>query len=101
MNYIIPIAQTIFISMLVFYLQRKQKKYDLNAEERAIAQKEETILQLEMLMANSKLSYAVAMAFKRGEANGEVEEAIVAYEKAKINFYKFMNKQAIGHLKEK
>ena len=101
MEYIITIIQTAFISMLVFYLQRKQKDSDIKAEERAKAIKEETILQLEMSMANNKLSYAVAMAMKRGKANGEVEEAIEAYEKAKANFYKFMNEQAIEHLKEK
>ena len=101
MEYIITIAQTAFISMLVYYLQRKQKISDAKAEERAKAIKEETILQLEMSMANNKLSYAVAMAMKRGKANGEVEEAIEAYEKAKANFYKFMNEQAIEHLKEK
>lgn len=101
MDYVITIAQTVFISMLVYYLQRKQKDSDEKAEERAKAIKEETILQLEMSMANNKLSYAVAMAMKRGKANGEVEEAIEAYEKAKANFYKFMNEQAIEHLKEK
>lgn len=101
MDYIIPIAQTVFVSMLVFYFERKQKISDEKAEERAKAIKEETILQLEMSMANNKLSYAVAMAMKRGKANGEVEEAIEAYEKAKVNFYKFMNEQAIEHLKEK
>ena len=101
MQYIIAVVQTAFISMLVFYLQRKQKDSDIKAEERAKAIKEETILQLEMSMANNKLSYAVAMAMKRGKANGEVEEAIEAYEKAKANFYKFMNEQAIEHLKEK
>ena len=101
MDYVITIAQTVFISMLVYYLQRKQKDSDAKAEERAKAIKEETILQLEMSMANNKLSYAVAMAMKRGKANGEVEEAIEAYEKAKANFYKFMNEQAIEHLKEK
>ena len=50
---------------------------------------------------NNKLSYALAMAVKNGKHNGEVEEAVEAYEKAKTNFYKFMNKQAIEHLKEK
>ena len=101
MEYIIAIAQTAFISMLVFYLQRKQKNSDAKAEERAKAIKEETLLQLEMSMANNKLSYALAMAVKNGKHNGEVEEAVEAYEKAKKNFYKFMNKQAIEHLKEK
>lgn len=101
MDYIIPIAQTVFVSMLVFYFERKQKISDEKAEERAKAIKEETILQLEMSMANNKLSYATAMAIKRGKANGEVEEAIEAFEQAKRNYYKFMNEQAIEHLKEK
>ena len=38
------------------------------------------------------------MAIKRGKPNGEVEEAIEAYEEAKTAYYRFLNEQAKEHL---
>lgn len=101
MEYVIAILQTVFISMLIFYLQRKQNKTDKKTDERANAQKKESLLQLEMSMAGCELSYAVAMAVKRGKPNGEIEEAITAYDKAKKNYYHFIDEQAMEHLIEK
>ena len=44
------------------------------------------------------MSYAVAMAMKRGHANGEVEDAVDAYEKARAKYLAFLNEQATDHL---
>ena len=49
-------------------------------------------------MAAAKLSYARAMALKRGAPNGEVEEAVADYEAAKLAYYRFLNEQAADHL---
>ena len=98
MEYVIAIAQTVFISMLIFYLQRRQNKYDKKTQERVDAQKTESLRQLEMSMAGCKLSYAVAMAVKRGKPNGEIEEAINAYNDAKTKYYEFIDEQAMTHL---
>ena len=38
------------------------------------------------------------MALKRGKANGEVEEGIVAYEAARKKYLAFLNEQAAEHL---
>lgn len=97
-NILITIGQTIFISMLVFYLQRKQNKSDNKKEEHEQARKTESLLQMELIMASAKLSYACAMAMRRGKANGEVEEGVQAYEEAKRKYYKFLNKQAKEYL---
>lgn len=97
-NIIITIAQTIFISMLVFYLQRGQTKADKNKEHHEEMRKKESLLQMELIMASAKLSYACAVALKRGKANGEVEEGIRAYEEAKEKYYHFLNEQAKEHL---
>jgi hypothetical protein len=53
-----------------------------------------------MNMANAKLAYAVAMAIKRGSPNGEVEEGIEAYTKAKEKYLKFIDEQAMERLSE-
>ena len=81
-----------------FYLQRAQKRRDARLEERANNRKQESLLNLEMTMAAAKLSYAVAVAWKRGESNGEVTEAVEAYEAAKAAYYHFLNGQAADHL---
>ena len=98
-NILITIGQTVFISMLVFYLQRKQNKSDNKNEEHEQARQQESLLMLELVMASAKLSYACAVAIKRGKANGEVEEGVEAYEEAKGKYYKFLNKQAKEYLK--
>ena len=97
-NVIITIGQTIFISMLIFYLQRRQNKSDKQKEKHEQARKIESLLQMELIMASAKLSYACAMAMKRGKANGEVEEGAKAYEEAKNKYYHFLNEQAKDYL---
>lgn len=94
----ISIAASFFVAAAVFYMQRRQKRIDSAEKKHSDTRKQEILLSLELNMANSKLSYAVAMAIKRGKANGEVEDAILAYEAAKKKYYNFLNLQAIDHL---
>lgn len=90
--------QTIAIGLLMFYWQRKQAKADHAAENRAAIRKQESLLSLEMTMANGKLSYAVAMAVKRGAPNGEIEEGEIAYEAARKRYLAFINEQAADNI---
>lgn len=46
-------------------------------------------VQLDLLLATAKLSYAVAMAMKNGHPNGEVEEGVEQYKNAMRSFKKF------------
>lgn len=84
--------------ILAFY-NRKQSKKEKEHEKKEEARRKESLLSLEMIMASNKLSFAVAMAVKRGTANGEVEEGIEAYEIAKKKYLAFLNEQAIEHIK--
>ena len=61
------VFQTVILGMAVFYLKRSQEKRDKHATARVDAQKQAELLQLEMIWANNKLSYACAMALKRGQ----------------------------------
>ena len=97
---IIAAIPSFILSVFVFYLQRKQNKKDKEAAHKAEIKKKSELLQLEMVMANNKLSYACAMALKRGHANGEVEEAVEAYEKAKTKYYHFLNEEAVEYLNQ-
>ena len=74
---------------------------DAHIEDQATARKKESLLSLEVTMAAAKLSYACAAAIKRGEPNGEMEEAMESYEKAKSAYYHFINEQAADHLTQK
>lgn len=92
------VVPSIFCSIVLALFNRKQSRKDAAVEQRAAARKKESLLSLELNMANAKLSYAVAMAIKRGSPNGEVEEAIDAYDAAKKKYFEFLDKLAFESL---
>lgn len=91
---------SIVTGAVLFYWQRGQKKRDQQQEARTAARKREELLTFNLLTANAKLSYAVAMAIKRGKANGEVEEGVEAYEAAMDEYQAFLHEQAAEHMTE-
>ena len=95
---IIAILPSLCCSFIMLGVNAKQNKAMKASEERHKAQKKEALLSMELQMATAKMSYAVAMAVKRGHANGEVEEAIEAYEEARKKNNDFLNEQATDHL---
>lgn len=95
------VLPTIICGIFMAHYNKKQNSKDARVERRAEERKQESLLALEMNMANAKLSYAVAMAIKRGTPNGEVEEGIEAYEDARKKYLQFLDKIAIEHLSEK
>ena len=89
------LAPGIIVGLVLLYWERRQKKQD--AQQKTI---EETIVEGDMIrldleVATAQLSYAVAMAVKRGHPNGEMEKAIERYEKAMEKFTKFERKQVV------
>lgn len=99
--FLLGLLPSVIASGAAFYLQRAQKKRDQKIEHQAKARKNESLLNLEVTMAAAKLSYACAMAIKRGEPNGEVEEGVEAYETAKTAYYRFLNEQAAEHMTQR
>lgn len=91
--YIISFISAITTGTILFYLQRIQKRNDKKEEKKAKTRQQETKLILDLQMATAKLSYAVAMAIKRGTPNGEVEEGIEAYNEALESFREFEREQ--------
>ncbi|MBR5520097.1 MAG: hypothetical protein IKU55_05210 [Clostridia bacterium] len=102
MEWLTPLLSAVLPSLvcgiLMAQFNRRQSRKDREIAVRADARKKESLLALEMNMANAKLSYAVAMAIKRGKPNGEVEEGIEAYEAAKKKYLHFLTTQATEHL---
>ena len=97
-EWLIAIVPTLAVGIFMLYFSRGQKKRDDASIDSAKARKEECLLSLELQMAIAKLSYATAVALKRGYANGEVETEIEAYELAQRKYYTFMGVQATEHI---
>lgn len=85
MDILTAIATSILTGLVVWFIERNKTKNDELKEEA-----EE--INADINYATMKLSYATAMALKRGKANGEVEDAINEYNKAKDKRDKFYEK---------
>lgn len=108
---ILAIIQTVAAAIITFFIKRQFSKHD----KRVIARKEahdkaqqakdaakfdQECLQLEIMMADAKLSYAIVAAIKRGSPNGEIEDALNDYKRAHERYNLFLKKQGIHQLEE-
>lgn len=73
--------------MMIF--NRQQTNRDKKTAAIAADKRNSERVQLCLLLAAAKLSYAVAMALKYGHPNGEVEEGVDQYKAAMAEFKKF------------
>ena len=85
----------IIVGIILAFWNRGQKKRDDENSEREAERKHSEELRISLLVASAQLSYAVAMAIKRGSPNGEIEEGIKEYNKAMEKFRKFEREQLI------
>ena len=92
-NVIWAIAPGLIVGVVLFYWERRQKKHDTNDNEREKFQIEADMRRLDLEVATAQLSYAVAMAIKRGSPNGEIEVALESYTNAMEKFRQFERKQ--------
>lgn len=76
-------------------LNKKLKERDEKQEQIEKARLEYELTVLDVVNASAKLSYALAMAIKRGSPNGEVEAGIDAYNSAMQKEEKFLKEQAL------
>lgn len=90
--FVIQIVANVVISNR---LNKKIEERDKKQEEIEKARLEYEVIMLEVTDASAKLSYALAMAIKRGSPNGEVEAGIEAYNKAMNNKNQFLQTQAL------
>ena len=89
---IMALLPSLCVSIIMALYNRKQSKRDEAALEREEQRCESERVKLALLVATAKLSYAVAMAWKRGEPNGEVEDGIEQYREAMTAFKRFERK---------
>lgn len=89
------VAQIIANVIISHMIKKKLEERDRKQAEKEQARVEYENVVLDVTNANAKLSYALAMAIKRGSPNGEVEAGISAYNEAMNKQTKFLQKQAI------
>ena len=75
-------------------ISRRITKAEEDAAEKEKARTKEIVLLLTGIKAAGALSYATAVALKRGHANGEVEKGVEAYEEWEQELDKFLIEQS-------
>lgn len=93
---ITALAPSIIVGLVLFYWERTQKNRDSEEDLKKYELAESELVRIELEVATAQLSYAVAMAYKRGHANGEMEGAIERYENAMDRFREFERKQLVS-----
>lgn len=83
---------SLLVGIVMAIFGSRQKKIEEKAEEKEQLRMEADACRLSLLLATAKLSYAVAVAIKRGSPNGEIEEGIKQYEDANEKFKAFERK---------
>ena len=83
------IVSGVVVGLMLRHWDRQQKK---RAEQEAAQEKQRLRsekVRISLLVAAAKLSYAVAMAHKRGYPNGEIEAGVKQYQEAMKEFREF------------
>lgn len=78
--------------VLGWYNKKATERYE-EEKERAKERAEAAQIQMKLILASASLSYACAIALKRGETNGEVEEGVEEYELAKKAYLEHINSE--------
>lgn len=83
------IVSGVVVGLMLRHWDRQQQRRDDHAEEKDRKRLESEKVRISLLVAAAKLSYAVAMAKKRGYPNGEIEAGIEQYQEAMKEFKEF------------
>lgn len=87
------ILPSLIVSVVMAMFNHRTNKRDKYADELSATKIESDRLQLNLTIATAKLSYALAMAIKRGAPNGEIEEGMSEYKKCMEQFQEFERMQ--------
>lgn len=85
----------IIVGVVMAVWNKRQKDHETRREEHEKQAERGQVLQISLLVASASLSYAVAMAIKRGRPNGEVEEGIKQYNCAMERFREYEREQIV------
>lgn len=93
------VIQLIATLIITHFVNKKLKERDDKQDKKEKARVDYENVSLEVNLASAKLSYALAMAWKRGQPNGEVEAGIAAYNEAMQKLQNFLRDQALYSIK--
>lgn len=93
-----PAIPSIIAAVIVYRVNKKADSRYNEAQKQHDERVQAERLSMEMQLATAELSFATAMAIKRGKANGEVEAGIAAYEKAKKDYFDFINDKYVEEM---
>lgn len=85
----------VIVGIVMAVWNKRQKDRENRREEHERQADRGQVLQISLLVASASLSYAVAMAIKRGRPNGEVEEGIKQYNCAMERFREYEREQIV------
>ena len=89
------ILPSLIVGIVLGVWNRKQNKKNKTEEENNKCALQKELLKIDLILASAQLSYAVAMAIKRGTPNGEMEKGIEQYEKAMETFEHFEREEFV------
>ena len=87
------ILPSLVVGIIMAIWNRQQKGRDSERQEAEKTRLKSETLRISLLLATAQLSYASAMAFKRGSPNGEMETAFEQYNRAMNKFRDFEREQ--------
>lgn len=83
------ICPSIIVGVVMAFWNSRQNKANADRKKQEEIRYKSEVLRIDLLLATAQLSYATAVALKRGYANGEIEEGVKAYNAALTKFREF------------
>lgn len=94
-EFISDVLPSLFVGVVMYFWERRQRKFEKEMVEKEKVRTRGELVKLDLTCATAALTYATAMAVKRGSANGELETAIENYETAMESFRKFEREKIV------
>ena len=94
-EFISTVLPSLFVGVVMSYWERRQRTFEKEMAEKEKTRARGELVKLDLTCATAALTYATAMALKRGSTNGELEMAIAKYETAMESFRKFEREQIV------
>ena len=90
----------ILIGVSTYIINKKIDKREKQIEARTEVRLQESHLQMELLLANTKLTETIGVCLKKNKFNGELKEASEYCEETKRKYKKFIKDQANKKINE-
>lgn len=94
-EFISAVLPSLFVGVVMYFWERRQRRFEKEMTEKEENRSRGELVKLDLTCATAALTYATAMAVKRGNVNGELETAITNYETAMESFRKFEREQMV------